>query len=165
MSGDVENGVSAEAFKAGMGQRAGAVAVVTSRAGEQIHGMTMTDWVGVSVEPPLVLVCCDKSSNTNKVIAEGGCFAINVLRRDQDALSNKFSSKKLEWQRFDDLATEAGTTGAPLLPDSLASFDCRVDAAHDAGDHWIYVGRVVQIELRGGEPLLYFSGGYRGLEG
>ena len=156
-------GVDGDAFRAGMARRAGAVAVVTSRAGDEVHGMTMTDWVGVSVDPPLVLICCDKEANTTKVVREGGCFAVNLLRRDQEALSNTFASKKHEWERFDGLETARGVTGAPLLPDSLASFDCRVDASHEAGDHWIYVGRVLQIDLRDGEPLVYQGGGYHGL--
>lgn len=161
--GENGRGVGADEFKRGMGHRAGAVAVVTSRSDDQVHGMTMTDWAGVSVDPPLLLVCCDKKSNTHQVIAAGGCFAINVLRRDQEALSNLFASKKQEWERFDGLATESGATGAPLLPDSLVSFDCRVEAAHEAGDHWIYVGLVESVDAREGEPLLHFAGQYRGL--
>lgn len=153
--------ISAEEFKAALATRAGAVAVVTARAGEQVHGMTVTDWAGVSVDPPLVLVCADKKSNTLEIIDKGRCFAINVLSAGQQELSNKFASKKDEWSRFDGLAVESGATGAPLIRDAITSLDCRVVAAHDAGDHVIYVGEIEQAAVRGGDPLVYYGGAYR----
>lgn len=154
--------VSADEFKAGLGKRAGGVAIVTARAGDDIHGMTVTDWAGVSVDPPLVLVCADKGANTLAVIEKGRCFALNVLARDQEALSNKFASKKQEWERFEGLDLVDGPSGAPLLPGTIASLDCTVYAQHDAGDHVIYVGQVEQIVQREGEPLVYFQGQYCG---
>lgn len=153
--------ISAEEFKAALATRAGAVAIVTARAGEQVHGMTVTDWAGVSVDPPLALVCADKKSNTLEVIDRGRCFAINVLSARQRDLSNRFASKKDEWKRFEGLAVEDGPTGAPLIRDAITSLDCRVVAAHDAGDHVIYVGEILQAALRGGEPLVYYGGAYR----
>jgi flavin reductase (DIM6/NTAB) family NADH-FMN oxidoreductase RutF len=152
--------ISIEEFKNGMSLRAGGVAVVTARAGETVHGMTVTDFAGVSADPPLALVCADKSSNTLGVIREGGCFAINLLARDQLELSNRFASKKHEWERFEGLDTEAGPTGAPLLPGCVSNIDCSLVAEHDAGDHVIFVGRVEQITSRDLEPLLYYGGSY-----
>jgi flavin reductase (DIM6/NTAB) family NADH-FMN oxidoreductase RutF len=155
--------ISADEFKAALATRAGAVAVVTSRAGDQVHGMTITDWAGVSVDPPLVLLCADKNSNTLEVIEKGQCFAINVLAQGQDALSNKFASKKDEWTRFEGLEVEEGPTGAPLIASAITSLDCRVFASHEAGDHRIYVGEILHAALRGGEPLVYCGGSYREL--
>ncbi len=86
--------ISADEFRAAMGLRASGVSIVTARAGAEMHGMTMTDFAGVSLAPPLALVCCDKSANTLKVIQKGGNFAINLLAQGQGALSNKFASKK-----------------------------------------------------------------------
>lgn len=156
-------GVDAEEFKAAMARWATGVTVVTARAGERVHGMTVSDFAGVSLDPPLVLVCADKSSHTNPLIAEGRCFAVSFLSRGQEALSNKFASRREEWQRFDGLACGEAETGAPLIPGALASLDCRLEATHDAGDHVIYVGRVVAIVRGEGEPLVYYGGGYRGL--
>jgi flavin reductase (DIM6/NTAB) family NADH-FMN oxidoreductase RutF len=153
--------IDTEEFKAALATRAGGVAIVTSRAGEQVHGMTVTDWVGVSADPPLALVCADKSSNTLEVIEKGQCFAINVLSKDQQDLSNKFASKQDEWTRFEGLEVEQGETGAPLISSSITSLDCRVIAAHETGDHWIFVGRIEQVVLRGGDPLVYYGGAYR----
>ena len=156
--------ISPEDFKAAMATRAGGVAIVTSCAGDLRHGMTVTDWAGVSVDPPLVLVCADKTSNTLGVIDEGGCFAVNVLAAGQEEISNKFASKKDEWRRFEGLEVEKGDTGAPLLGCALTSIDCRVEAAHEAGDHRIYVGRVERVVMREGQPLVFFGGAYQRIE-
>ena len=157
--------ISADEFKAALGLRASGVSIVTARAGDEVHGMTMTDFAGVSLSPPLALICADKTANTLKLIQRGGNFAINLLAADQQALSNKFASKKEEWTRFDGLACGRATTGAPLIPGALASLDCRVVAQHDAGDHVLVVGEIEAFVPGAGEPLLYFRGGYRGLAG
>ena len=153
--------ISADEFKAALATRAGGVAIVTSRAGDRVHGMTVTDWTGVSVDPPLALVCVDKSSHTLDVIEEGKCFAINVLAAGLEELSNKFASKKDEWTRFDGLEVERGATGAPLLTCAITALDCSVVAAHEAGDHWIFIGRIEAAVQREGEPLIYYGGAYR----
>lgn len=153
--------ISADEFKAAMALRASGVAIVTARAGEDVHGMTMSDFAGVSLSPPLLLICADKAANTLRVIQRGGNFAVNVLARGQDALSNKFASKKEEWTRFEGLACGRAVTGAPLIPGALASLDCRVVAEHEAGDHVIVVGQIEAVVRGSGEPLLYFGGAYR----
>ena len=150
-------------FRKLLGRWTTGVTIVTARAGEKIHGMTVSAFTEVSLEPPLVLICADKSSNTNPLIAEGGVFAVNILARDQETLSNRFASKQDEWQRFDGLAWETEATGAPILPGTVAAIDCRVVATHDAGDHIIYVGEVVGLHLSDGDPLLFYHRGYCGL--
>ena len=99
------------------------------------------------------------------MIQKGGDFAVNLLAAGQDALSNKFASKKEEWTRFDGLACARGVTGAPLIPGALASLDCRVVALHDAGDHILVVGEIEAFVKGEGDPLLYFRGSYCGLRG
>lgn len=152
--------IGADDFRAAMGAWASGVTIITSRAGEQIHGMTVSDFSGVSLEPPLVLVCASKTSVTTGVIEEGRCFGVNVLRLDQDALSNKFASKKDEFRRFEGVSTFEAKTGAPLLSDALVNLDCRVVALHDAGDHVLCVGEIEESIVRQGEPLVYFQGRY-----
>ena len=137
------------------------VTIVTARVGEKIHGMTVSAFTEVSLDPPLVLVCAERSSNTNSLIADGGVFALNILARDQEALSKKFASKEEEWQRFDGVDWDTEATGAPILPNIVAALDCRVVAAHEAGDHVIYVGRVEALRLdESRKPLVYQSGSY-----
>jgi flavin reductase (DIM6/NTAB) family NADH-FMN oxidoreductase RutF len=155
--------VSPEAFRRALREWASGVTVVTSRAGDVIHGMTVSAFASVSLDPPLVLVCADKTSNTHGVIATGGVFAAHVLAAGQEALSNRFASERDEDRRFEGIDWRSGATGAPILPGAAAVLDCRVTAAHDAGDHVIYVGRVEDVEVAGGEPLLYHRGVYRAL--
>ncbi len=155
--------IDAAQFRAALALRAGGVAIVTARAGERVHGMTVTDFAGVSLEPPLVLVCADKTSNTLPLIESGRNFAVNLLAAGQEALSNRFASKQDEWRRFDGLECEASAIGAPLIPGALASLACRVVALHDAGDHVIVVGQVEEMRAAAASPLLYWGGGYRRL--
>ena len=152
--------ITPDDFKAALGRWATGVTIVTVRAGGRLHGMTVSAFSEVSLDPPLVLVCADKSSNTLPLIEEGRVFAVNVLARDQEALSNRFASKKHEWQRFDGLEYDEGPTGAPLLRGTVANLDCRVVQAHAHGDHVIFVGEVVDVRVGDGKPLLYFGGGY-----
>lgn len=144
-------------------KRVSGVAIVTARAGDVIHGMTVSAFAEVSLAPPLVLVCAEKSCHTHPVIERGGVFALNVLARDQAALSDRFASKIDEERRFVGLDYDTGVTGAPLLRGTVATLDCRVRAAHDAGDHVIYVGEVVDLRRSDREPLAYYGGGYCGL--
>ncbi len=155
--------VTADEFRAGLSRWASGVTIVTARAGEDIHGMTVSAFASVSLDPPLVLVCADKGTHTLPVIERGGCFAANVLTAAQSDLSNRFASSKDEFRRFEGLDCDAGPTGSPLIPGCLANLDCRVVAAHEAGDHVIFVGRVEEIRLGEGEPLLYFGSAYREL--
>jgi flavin reductase (DIM6/NTAB) family NADH-FMN oxidoreductase RutF len=155
--------VTGDEFRAALAHWASGVAIVTSAAGDRIHGMTVSAFSSVSLDPPLVLVCADKTSNTLGLIEAGGVFAANILAAGQQGLSNRFASKRDEERRFEGLAWRRGVTGAPILPGALAVLDCRVVAAHDAGDHVIYVGRVEGAEVQAGEPLLYYGGGYRGM--
>lgn len=152
--------INADEFRAAMGSWPSGVTIITSRHGDQIHGMTVSDFSGASLDPPLALVCAAKSSVTTGVIDAGRCFGVNVLRVEQDALSNKFASKKDEFKRFEGVETFEGKTGAPLLSDALVNLDCRVVAIHDAGDHVLCVGEIEEAHVREGDPLLYFRGSY-----
>ena len=152
--------INADEFRAAMGSWPSGVTIITARAGDQIHGMTVSDFSGVSLDPPLALVCAAKSSVTTGLIQEGRCFGVNVLRVDQDAISNKFASKKDEWKRFEGLETFEETTGAPLLREALVNLDCRLVAVHDAGDHVLCVGEIDYAQVHEGDPLLYFRGQY-----
>lgn len=152
--------IDADEFRAALGCWPSGVAIVTARAGEQIHGMTVSDFSGASLDPPLALVCAAKSAVTTGLIEEGRCFGVNFLRLDQAALSNKFASKKDEFKRFEGVETFEAKTGAPLLRAALVNLDCRVVAIHDAGDHVLCVGEIEEAHVNEGEPLLFFRGDY-----
>ena len=128
-----------------------------------MRGMTVSDFSGVSLSPPLVMVCADCSSNTRSVIEEGKCFAVNVLAVGQQALCLLFASKNDEERRFDGLELATSVTGAPLIPGAAASWDCSLVATHQAGDHHIYIGQVESLLTRDVAPLVYYGAGYREL--
>lgn len=146
--------VDAKTFKRVLASWASGVAVVTARHGERVHGMTVSAFCSVSLDPPLVLVCLDKTSNTLKLVEAGKVFSVNVLAEGQEELSNRFASKAHEERRFDGLDCEHGVNGCPHIPGAVSHLDCRVINAVDAGDHVIYVGQVEYLRGRWLRSLL-----------
>jgi flavin reductase (DIM6/NTAB) family NADH-FMN oxidoreductase RutF len=155
--------ISPDEFRSCMASWPSGVTIVTTRSGEQIHGMTVSDFSGTSLDPPLVTICCNRDSTTTGLIAESGCFAVNVLAAGQQDLSNRFASKKLESKRFEGLECGKAKTGAPLIPGALTHIDCTLEATFEAGDHVIYLGRIEYVNIEECEPLVYWKGGYRAL--
>ena len=158
--------LDADQFRSALRCWASGVTVVTSRSGDQIHGMTVSAFSSVSADPPLVLVCANRSSLTHGIIAGGQVFAVNILASDQQELSNHFASSKTESSRFEGVAWHSGKTGAPVLDHALASLECTLRSAYVEGSHSIFVGQVENVSIRpNAEPLVYYSGAYRGLHG
>lgn len=154
--------VGPEGFKAVMRCWASGVTILTSKAGDTVHGMTVSAFSSVSAKPPLVLVCANATSTTHGVIQAGGVFAVNILASDQETLSNKFAFTEAA-DRFADVAWREGETGAPLLEGCAAQLECRVRSAHLEGTHSIYIGEVRAVSVTEKAPLLYFDGAYRTL--
>ena len=155
--------IDQNAFKEALRGWASGVTVVTSRAGEKIHGMTVSAFSSVSADPPLVLVCANRSSTTHGIIEEGGVFAVNILAEHQQEVSNVFASSKYEDSRLERVGWTEGATGAPIIDEALASLECRVRSAHHEGSHTIYIGHVESVHASDADPLLYYKGGYRSL--
>ena len=153
--------IDADEFKRCLASWTSGVTVVTSRDGDRIHGMTVSDFSGASLSPPLVTVCCARESITTELIARSGCFGVNVLAADQAELSNRFASKKHEHERFVGTVYDQAETGAPLLAGCVTNLDCEVVAPYDAGDHVIYLGEIQSSRTSDRSPLVYWSGGYR----
>ena len=144
-----------------MGQFATGVTIVTTDGEAGPHGLTANAVASLSLDPPLVLVAVDKHAHSRDYLKKNGCFAVNILRLDQEEISRRFATPGPK--DFSGLnITTAGTT-APILSDCLAFVDCRVVEVLPGGDHEIFVGEIVAGEFHGGEPLLYHSGGYRRL--
>jgi len=153
--------VDQAAFRDALRGWASGVTVVTSRSGDKVHGMTVSAFSSVSADPPLVMVCANRSSTTHGIIEEGGVFAVNILAAHQQDVSNVFASSADEDTRLRQVSWTEGQTGAPLIDEALASLECRVTSAHREGSHTIYVGRVEAVHTTDAEPLLYYRGGYR----
>ena len=157
--------ITEEEFKRCMAAWPSGVTVVTGCVGDKIHGMTVSDFSGASLAPPLAVVLCKRESLTTGMIAEGGCFGVSILAAGQEEVSNRFASKKLEHVRFEGVEYDVAKTGAPLLSGALANLDCRLTATHEAGDHVIFVGLIESVRIRPGTPLVYWNAGYHELAG
>ena len=144
-----------------MGHFATGVTVVTTGGEAGSHGLTANAVASLSLEPPLVLVAVDKRAATLDFLTKNRCFAVNILRREQEHLSRHFAAPGPK--DFSSLSLTTATTGAPILADCLAFLDCRVREILPGGDHEIFVGEIVAGEYQGGDPLLYFAGRYRRL--
>jgi flavin reductase (DIM6/NTAB) family NADH-FMN oxidoreductase RutF len=158
--------VTSEQFRAVLRHFPAGVTVVTIRAGDEIHGLTVSAFASVSPEPPLVAVVIDDRHNAHALLARpDASFAVNILGEDQVELSNRFAWLKDE-DRFAAGAWTTAATGAPILGDALAWLDCRLHGRHPAGTHTIYVGEVEAsgVPRDGGPPLVYWNKGYRKLK-
>ena len=150
-------------FKESLSSWPSGVTIVTSAWEGRVHGMTVSAFSSVSLDPPLVLVCAAKDSNTHSLIRESGVYSVSVLSEGQEPLSNRFASKAEEHRRFEGLDCPRGATGCPHIPGAVSALDCRVIESIDAGDHVIYVGRVEAVSTTSGAPLVYHQGAYRRL--
>ena len=156
--------IDQEVFKQALRGWASGVTVVTSRSRERVHGMTVSAFSSVSADPPLVLVCTNRSSRTHGIIEEGGMFAVNILAAHQQDVSNVFASSKHEDQRLELVGWTEGETGVPLIDGALATLECTVASAHREGSHTIYIGRVEAVHASDADPLVYYKGAYRSLQ-
>jgi flavin reductase (DIM6/NTAB) family NADH-FMN oxidoreductase RutF len=143
------------------------VTVITSRAGESIHGMTCNAFCSVTLAPPTVLVSLATASRTARLIEEGRVFAVNVLGEGQVAHSDRFAGrhKDREADRFEGFEWRTAITGAPIFPASLAYLDCTLAGAHPVGDHTLFLGEVRDARCdEAGRPLIYGLSRYLLLE-
>lgn len=157
--------VDTATFKQALGSWASGVTIVTTLSDGVYSGMTASAFSSVSADPPLVLVCINRKATSCDEVRESGVFAVNILREGQDALSNRFATPMDRAARFEGVAVTAGASGAPLLDESMVSLDCRVEQAVEAGSHTVFIGRVEEVVVREGHPLLYYRGAYRGVTG
>jgi flavin reductase (DIM6/NTAB) family NADH-FMN oxidoreductase RutF len=149
-------------FRRTLGQFATGITVVTTRGEDgRPMGLTVNAFSAVSLDPPLVLVCIDNRSDTHDGFEASCVFGISVLGEEQEHFSRRFAQPGRE--KFEAKDLHLGETGVALVPGALAHIECRVAATHPGGDHTIYVGEVVRLEMRPGRPLLYHASGYQKL--
>jgi flavin reductase (DIM6/NTAB) family NADH-FMN oxidoreductase RutF len=148
-------------FRTAMGHFVSGVTVVTTRSGREPVGLTVSAFCSLSLDPPLVLVCIEKSVRSHDAIREAGVFAVNILSSHQEQLSRRFASSTDD--KFEGVGLREGFDEVPLLEGALTIVQCRVRDELEGGDHTIFVGEVTEVEIGQGEPLLYYRGGYREL--
>lgn len=156
--------VAPDDFRRVLGHFATGVTILTTSDGDdRPTGLTASAFSSVSLDPPLVLVCVDHKSQSYPALRDRGRFAVNILRSDQEAVSRRFASTRLD--KFDGVPHTMSDLGLPLIGGALAALECITVSAHAEGDHTIFVGRVERITVESGEPLLYFRGRYERLAG
>jgi flavin reductase (DIM6/NTAB) family NADH-FMN oxidoreductase RutF len=156
---------SGHAFRHAAGRFASGVTVVTTPASEGVYGVTVSSFASLSLNPLLVTVSIKRSSPLLEYVGSADAFAVSVLASDQQQVAEYFATPGRTPQPagFATVPTTTGQTGAPVIDGCLSWFDCTVDDVLPGGDHEILVGRVVAAGGRIGEPLVYWSGGYRAL--
>lgn len=155
---------SGKEFREALGAFATGVTVITTQGGEDPYGMTANAFSSVSLDPPLVLVCVISGTQGCESIAANGVFAVNILTAEQEPLSRYFASRDRPRGRegFSQISYASAVTGSPILAGSAAYLDCRLAAAHVAGDHTIFIGEVLAIGKEADAlPLLFHGGRYR----
>jgi len=175
-------------FRQVAGQFATGVTVVTTCSQGILAGITVNAFCSVSLDPPLILVCIDLTSNTLPYIRESGTFVVNILTDEQEHLSRCFATSTDErYDHFCHASFHTAATGSPVIDNTLAFLDARVVAEYPGGDHAIFLGQVVAMGTNGHvayadevdmqlatlaehaetgnnkEPLAYYRGKYRHL--
>lgn len=151
-------------FRRTMGSFASGVTIVTSSYEGTLYALTLSAFVSLSSDPPLVLVCIDKQTAASAFIEQAGIFAVNVLSSDQEQLSRCFASRSQErYESFCHANYTSKVTGAPILEGSVAYADCRLVTTYEGGDHTIYIGQIVALGTGDATPLLYYRGAYHTL--
>lgn len=145
-----------------MGTFATGVTVITTqdKAG-RCYGLTANAVTSLSLVPPLILICIDKTAETFPAFYESRAFVVNILGAHQEDVSTRFA--KSGGDKFVGLACRADRQGPPVLDGALAHLECRIVETHEGGDHVIHVGEVLHAEAQGGDPLLFYQGKYRRL--
>lgn len=155
--------VDAEAFKAGMRCLASGVTIITTIHDGQRAGLTATAVCSLSVDPPQLLVCVSHKAEAHDIIHRGSVLCVNLLARQHRELAARFAGQTgvAGSTRFAEGAWCALCTGAPVLDDAVASFDCVVAERVESATHSIFIGRVVDVRVRPDlQPLIYAGGSY-----
>ncbi len=140
-------------------QFATGVTVLTTRTSDgRPHGMTVNSFTSVSAEPPMILVCLDERCSALPHLRECRYFCVNILREDQQELSDRFAGQRDD--RFENVLWTPGATGAPVLEGAIGHLDCDVAEILRAGDHYIVLGNVLQTHCGAGKPLLFYGSRY-----
>jgi flavin reductase (DIM6/NTAB) family NADH-FMN oxidoreductase RutF len=155
--------VSPDEFRSVLGRFPSGVTVVTTKSGDGTdHGMTVSAFASVSLEPPLVLICIEKNASAYEALTNASGFVVNILSRNQEQIARRFAIVDID--RFEGIGYTRSQNGFAILDEVLGVIECNVTAKHDAGDHTIIVGEVEATRAENGAPLLYYRGGYAQLE-
>jgi flavin reductase (DIM6/NTAB) family NADH-FMN oxidoreductase RutF len=158
-----QEGFNSTDFRSALGVFATGVTVITSRGEDHAYGMTANAFSSLSLDPPLVLVCVISGTTGAETIERNRSFAVNILAADQEPISRYFSWKDRPRgaEAFEEIPHGTSATGCPIIEGAAGYLDCRLAAAHEAGDHVIYIGEVLALGYDSDvEPLVFHGGSY-----
>ena len=154
--------VTSEEFRRACGRFATGVTIATILDEEGLpHGLTVSSFSSVSLSPPLVSICLGHAVSIIELFRSAKYFGINILSADQWLLSDHFARRGHD--RFQGVSWSPGETGVPLIYDALAAMECQLEQRIPAGDHDIFLGRMIATRVIETEPLLYFASAYHKL--
>lgn len=141
---------------------ASGVSVVTSFLDGDRHGMTVSSFTSLSLDPPLILVALERGTRTQEMVTQSKVFGITILSDRQRDISDRFAGRFTDYEdRFDGLDTYTLVTGVSLINGGLAGLDCVMTARHDVGSHAIIIGEVRAVKVNNsGQPLIYYNRTY-----
>lgn len=149
--------IDPQEYKDVMARFAAGVTIVTALKDGQPHGMTVSSFTSVSLQPPMVLICVDKTYGIGAEIEAAKSFAVNILHKGQADLGLKFAQPDISMaDRFAAIEWSSGKTKSPILKDCLSWLDCTLHHQHNEGDHTIFFGKVTDCgTVKDAAPLLY----------
>jgi flavin reductase (DIM6/NTAB) family NADH-FMN oxidoreductase RutF len=153
--------IDADTFRSVLGRFASGVTIVTARDADGVdHGMTVSAFCSLSLDPPLVLICIDMAASMHDLLLTHPTVGVSVLAADQELYSRRFAAE--EDDRFDGIAFTRGEHDVVLLDAALAHMECRLIEHHTGGDHTIFVAAIDRATAHTSDarPLLYYRGGY-----
>ncbi|HUH97663.1 MAG TPA: flavin reductase family protein [Anaerolineales bacterium] len=143
---------------------ASGVTIVTAAHKNERHGMTVSSFASVSLDPPLLLVALQRTTRTSELVSRAQAFGVTILSANQREISDRFAGRGDESKdRMEGIETETLDTGAPFIKGGLAYFDCRLRQTVDAGTSLIFMGEVVAARRFEGQPLVYHDRQYKRL--
>lgn len=152
-------------FRSACGRYSTGIAILSTIGSDnRPHGLTVSSFTSVSLDPPLVSVCVNRASQGMlDHIHHHRILGVNILAEPQQHLASRFARRGLD--RFEGVPWFPGQNGAPLLPDSLCVLECALEHTHTAGDHEILIAAVTHASVHEGRPLLYFASTFHALPG
>ena len=153
------------AFRYVMGHFATGVTVMTTTAAGRMHGITVSAFASVSLEPLLILVSLERSTVMHELVFRSRSFALNILGEHSESTARFFADNaRLNSPEFREGGYRLGITGSPILKEATGFIEATVYGFHEAGDHTIIVGHVIAADVVSEEePLIYYRSGYRQL--
>lgn len=139
-----------------MGRFLTGVAVITTKSGEELHGMTINSLTSISLKPPILMISLNFGTRTGEALLESGKFAISILGAKQESIARRFAVRGGE--RFDGGEFDLTDNGIPIIKGALSQADCTVVNQYDIGDHQVFFGQVTSCRDRDGEGLAFNAG-------